>query len=172
MVNLCVWDWQAIATFATGFAAVGGAIFVAGKQNSILSRQVELERAKLRADLFERRLATYEIAADLLIHFGELPDGKDAAELRLARFAEKMRESQFLFQPSVYVGLIEIWDKANNHRVDRAISIANYNDGIALDPDRSGRIMAEIQWSMNRLNTLVDLFRPDLEISAAQLGIR
>jgi hypothetical protein len=80
-INWCAFTWEAFATLATGAAAVGGATFiglrqlkitgqqagiaarqtdVASRQADILEHQVQVDRAKLRADLFDRRLAVYK----------------------------------------------------------------------------------------------------------------
>ena len=60
-------NWEAWATFTVGVAAVIGATIVglrqtgiARQQTLILASQVEIERARLRAELYDRRLTVYE----------------------------------------------------------------------------------------------------------------
>jgi hypothetical protein len=54
---LCELDWQAIATFVTGFLAVGAAVYVARKQTDIQQRQTRLAENDLKVQLLEKRSA-------------------------------------------------------------------------------------------------------------------
>ena len=183
MIQWCQFDWQSSATLTTGLAAVIGAVFVGWKQagiaerqadiseqqTSILGRQVELEEAKLRADLFQKRLETYEVTADFALHIAEIPATDPKAEERIRAFASKLQESRFLFsQPTVYQTLKDFWEKGNAARVDRATSIAEHNDGVRHDPDRTKRLMEYPIWALNTVETLAALFEPDLSILATR----
>lgn len=185
IIHWCNFDWPSFATLATGFAAVAGAVIVGRKQagiaarqadisdrqTAILGQQVELETAKLRADLFARRLETYEATANFVLHISALPDTDPEAEERIRRFNVKMRESQFLFSdPNVYRTLMGYWEKGNQARTDRAISFAEHEEGIRHDPERTRRIMDYPSWSFETADGLADLFRHDLSILKGEGG--
>ncbi|WP_157132630.1 hypothetical protein [Novosphingobium nitrogenifigens] len=175
IVHWCSFDWQSFSTLATGFAAVVGAVCVgmkqAGisrKQTDILDRQVELEEAKLRADLFERRMETYEVAADFVFHISSIPETDPKAEERIQRFAQKMRESQFLFSDkNVYKNMKEFWEKGNKARADKEFEFLDDKFGGDHDQDRFERILKYPIWSLETLDALADIFRKDLSILGA-----
>jgi hypothetical protein len=138
---------------------------ISEKQSEVLSRQVELEESKLRADLFQRRLETFEATTEFLIHITALPDADLGAEERIRSFGTKMRESQFLFSnPKVYETLVGFWNKGNAARADRAIAIAARSEGLKPDPDQLRRLLEYPAWSLKTLETLPELFRVDLSI--------
>lgn len=177
MIDWHGFDWPSFATLVgalasliVGLVAVAFAYRVgirqagiAQRQADILSRQVALEEASLKAELFERRLATYEIAADFVIHLSDLGES-DEGKARFAHYAMKMRESQFLFGPDVYAALNEIWEAGNRLRVARAISMSLHDENVAYDPKLAATIDELVTWSMTRLETLHEVFRPDLEV--------
>jgi hypothetical protein len=125
-INWAALDWPSIATAYAGTIAVVGATFVgirqaeitkrqagiAEAQNEILARQAEIEAQKLKADLFDRRFATFEAVVDFLLNVRAY--GEDDCAPGRVRFFSKLRESQFLFSPSVYNDLIEILNHAND----------------------------------------------------------
>ena len=178
MINWQAFDWPsfatligALATLIVGVAAVYGAFKVglkqagiAARQADIMSRQVALAESSLKAELFERRLATYEVSADFVLHLSDLGDSEEG-KARFAHYAAKMRESQFLFRPEVYRALVEIWEAGNRLRVARATSISRHEEGLPRDPKLGTTIDELIQWSMARLDTLPEVFRPDLEVA-------
>lgn len=177
MIDWHGFDWPSFATLVgalasliVGLVAVAFAYRVgirqagiAQRQADILSRQVALEEASLKAELFERRLGTYEIAADFVIHLSDLGES-DEGKARFAHYAMKMRESQFLFGPDVYAALNEIWEAGNRLRVARAISMSLHDENVAYDPKLAATIDELVTWSMTRLETLHEVFRPDLEV--------
>ncbi|MCJ2187374.1 hypothetical protein [Novosphingobium beihaiensis] len=140
---------------------------ITDKQADILDRQVKLEAAKLRADLFQRRLETFEATADFVLHIAALPEHDEKADARISLFAEKMRESQYLFEdPAVYKRLREIFEIGNKSRTDRAIAQA-YHEEQRPDPDRQARqerMLNVAAWTFATLEELSDLFRHDLSI--------
>jgi len=181
MINWGSFDWAsfatlagaffgALATLVVGIAAVKGAYRVGKRQTDILDRQIALQEASLKADLFERRLATYEIAADFLLHLSDLGD-TPVGEDRINRFAVKMRESRFIFSAPVYPALDEIWQKAAALRLGRINSISRRGEGLPRDPETSRKIATLISWSLQRLETLHEVFAPDLTIDAQSLDI-
>ena len=178
-IHWCQFDWQSFSTLTTGLAAVIGASIIglkqaviakrqadiSEKQSEVLRRQVELEEAKLRADLFQRRLETFEVTTDFIFHIMDLPDVDAGAEERIRLFGTKMRESQFLFSnPNVYTTLVAFWEKGNAARFDRSLAIAARGDGTKHDPDRIRRLQEYPVWSLKTLETLSEIFRPDLSI--------
>ena len=167
--------WQPLSmselvTLVVGLAAVLGAVWVGLRQVGIAKRQAETQAEQLKADLFERRLATYEAAADFLHHFGESLETAEGKQ-RMDRFATKMRESQFLFRNSVYRKLFEIHEAANKQRYHHAMMRANHRDGLPLDPDLAQKVREGLEWSQREAEALHEVFRPDLELGAETLKI-
>lgn len=180
-IQWCEFDWPSFATLASGLAAVIGAVVVGSKQvgiarrqaditdkqADILDRQVKLEEAKLRAELFQRRLTTFEATADFVLHIAALQGQDEKADARISLFAEKMRESQYLFEdPAVYKRLREIFEMGNKSRTDRAIAQA-YHEEQRSDPDRAARqerMLNVPTWTFATLEELSELFRHDLSI--------
>ena len=172
IIHWCSFDWQSFSTLATGIAAVVGAVIVGLKQTEIsrrqtdiLKRQVELEDAKLRADLFERRLETYEATADFVINIFADPAYDAETNARIKRFNIKMRESQFLFSDqNVYRTLQEFWEVGNRARADRAHLSAEREEGLPHDPERTKRLTEYPNWAFKTADSLAELFRIDLSI--------
>ncbi len=183
MINWQTFDWPsfatligALATLIVGVAAVYGAFKVgvkqagnADRQADIMSRQVALAEASLKAELFDRRLGTYEIAADFVLHLSDLGDSEEG-KARFAHYAAKMRESQFLFRPEVYSALVEIWEAGNRLRVARATSISRHEEGLPRDINLGTTIDELVQWSMRRIETLYEVFSADLEVTSDLLS--
>jgi hypothetical protein len=185
-------DWQAWATLATGILAVGAAIFVglrqmkissrqndildrqaliSHRQTEILDRQAGIEEAKLKAELFDRRLQTFEVTADFLLHLGSMPaDDRPVHKERWDKFVEKYRESQFLFSDEgVYRALTEIFNQANNQIRDITVIRAQHEQGGEHDASLSKIIHERTIWQLERLNSLADVFRADLNIRLTSL---
>lgn len=170
-------DMIGIATIIVGVGAIIGAVFVgirqagiASRQADILASQVRLEETKLKADLFDKRLATYEATAAFLYHIGDLGDTAEG-EARISHFATKYRESRFLFGADVHAALMEIWEKGNEIRVARAISISNFEEKLPRDPNHSLQITSILTWSLQRAGMIHELFQPYLELDAQSLRI-
>jgi hypothetical protein len=178
-VNAIDWtafDWQSFATLATGGAAVLGASIVgfrqvgitekqasiAEAQNAILARQTEIEAQKLKAELFERRLATFDATADFIINVREYRLDQQA-EGRIA-FLAKMRESQFLFSPSVYRDLNEIFRHGQALWMAIAMMRSDEDHDVPRDPAHSRQAFNEGNWLLQRLETLAEVFRADLRL--------
>lgn len=170
-------DVIGIATIAVGIGAIIGAVYVgirqagiAARQADILARQVSLEETKLKADLFEKRLATYEATAAFLYHIGDLGDTPEG-EARISHFATKFRESRFLFGADVHAALMEIWEKGNEIRVARAISISNHEEQLPRDPRHTEQITSGLTWSLQRAAVIHEIFEPYLELDSRNLRI-
>jgi len=182
MIHWTQFDWPSFAALvgavATLIVGVVGVMFayrvgvkqasIAHRQADILDRQTALAETTLKADLFERRLATYEAAANFLNYIGDLGESEEG-KARISLFATKMRESQFLFRPEVYQVMVEIWEAGNKMRVARAISISNHQEGLPRDPAYWKAIDEVTVWSTKRVETLHEVFRPDLELGARGL---
>lgn len=173
IIHWCSFDWQSFSTLATGMAAVVGAVIVglkqteiSRKQTDILKRQVELEDAKLRADLFERRLETYEATADFVMNVWATPNDDAEADARIKRFNMKMRESQFLFSDqNVYRRLYEFWEIGNKARHNSTLLSAEREQRLKYDPERTEKMMDYQSWAFETAASLAELFRIDLSIS-------
>lgn len=179
MIRWDLFDWQSFSTLATGFAAVASAVAIglrqadiarrqvtiSQRQSEILSRQIDLQEAKLRAELFQRRLETFEATSDFVSHIAVLDNESSQSRDRIERFGYKMRESQFIFSdPHVYAALKVFWAKGNEARIDRAISIDQFEHKEKIDIDRAQRISDVPRWSLETLSNLPELFQRDLQI--------
>lgn len=97
-------DWGAWATFAVGIVAVVGAVKVgrrqgdiADRQNRILENQIEVEAAKLRADLYDRRA---EMLRQVIEHMANVMSEKHNPEAAQA-FYSVLSSSPFIFGKDV-----------------------------------------------------------------------
>jgi hypothetical protein len=159
MLTLATLNWEAVATFATGLAAVTGAIVVGYRQTAIQSRQVELEKLKIRSDLFDKRFATYEATADFLTHINVYMN--DPERKKLGDWLLKLREAQFLFNPPVHDELGEIFKKATAYR----ISCINLEQGVHPNLNRiANEQMDLMRWLAERLTTVHKIFEADLNL--------
>ena len=167
--TLCTIDWQAVATAVTGVLAVGAAVYVgrrqtkiADRQTKILDRQSAIEGQKLKADLFERRLATFEATADFITRFQDY--GRDQhAEGRVV-FFQKLRESQFLFGPSVHDSLMTILDRAQGVWMAQDVMRSDHAHDFPRDAANSQKALDGSIWLLNRLETLAEVFAPYLRL--------
>lgn len=183
----CVWgniywhqfDWPSFATLTTGALAVLAAMYVGKKQTKISERQVELEEATLRADLFDRRMAVYESAATML---QLLPQGRGQSDETRAAYSDyfpRMREGQFLFKdPAVRTMLTAIWARASDHETDlQALRTLDPADD-RLSNEQAGAIAAQLRaarkragetasWVIEQLDALPEVFGTDLSIMTA-----
>lgn len=115
-VGTIYWDqftWQAFATLATGFAAVGGATFVGLRQHDLIRYQAsvaerqaataesaaQVARLKLRADLFDKRMAVY--AAMMAYLRAALSTNTEKIWDETPRLAEQLVYAQFLFSNDI-----------------------------------------------------------------------
>lgn len=167
-IDCWAFEWGDFATLATGAGAVAGAVWVGRKQTKIAERQVEIMRRQiqldennLKSDMFERRLETYKVTVDFLMYIGALEDEDEHAE-RLRLYAFKMQESRFIFAPHVYPALFEIWTASESARRER----------------RNPRGPEQLTfrqwqgWGWQKLNTIHEIFAPDLTIDARDLHIK
>ena len=111
-------------------------------------------------------MQTYEITASLLSNIGRLEiDSKEDAE-RIYRYAEKMRESQFIFRSEVHLFLYDVWCKSLEVRAARSEMIAKK----LYPPAESVRAYQEgTVWAVSHLDKLADIFGPDLNVEGHDL---
>ena len=73
--------WEAAATFATGVLAGGGAVFIGLLQNKILASQQNVERLRLKSELFDKRYRVFvEFGVFLDTTAAGLPSGFTAEQ--------------------------------------------------------------------------------------------
>lgn len=178
MIYWSQFDWSSFATLVgagvalvVGILAVIGAVRVGNKQvaivakqSEILDRQVALQEAGLRAELFDRRMAVYEAAIDFLHHLSDSIN-EEPGKGRLQTFVTKYRESQFLFGPEVHAAMNEIAEKGNDLRATRNAGQALHKKGLLSKSEIEVRFHELISWSLERARTLHEVFRPELELS-------
>ena len=111
-----IWDWQAIATLVTGLSAVGAALCVGARQTKILRRQsaiasrlAEIERAKIRFELFDRRFQ-FVMAFDAFVM--RVRSKRDFLADEDVAFVVATNEAKFLFPRSIKPLIDELWDTA------------------------------------------------------------
>jgi hypothetical protein len=94
--------WEALATAATGGAAVIAAVIVGLKQSRIAENQSRIEENKLKFDLFDRRMRIFEIHSKLISStFSE-----QQRQPFIGEFMDKRGEVRFLFDDTI-VALFE-----------------------------------------------------------------
>lgn len=162
-MEICSINWEALATFSAGLAAVAGAIYVGRKQTDIQSRQVALEDLKIKSDLFDKRFATYEATADLLTHVGQYMD--DPHRVKLGDWLLKYRESQFLFNQPVYNELTEILEKATAYKVNSLKMAANFAHTGSYGEGLPAKELELMTWLATRLTTVHEIFKNDLTLA-------
>jgi hypothetical protein len=98
-IDWCAFTWEAAATFTTGFLAVGGAVFIGLRQSKILASQHNVERLRLKAELFDKRYRVF-------VEFGVFLDIAAAGSANLQSIIEGTRQnverSIFLFDKSIF----------------------------------------------------------------------
>lgn len=166
MLTLDNLNWEAVATFTAGIAAVAGAVVIGFRQAAILDRQVEIEQLKVKSDLFDKRFATYEATADFLTHINTYME--DPNRVKLGDWLLKYRESQFLFRPSVYVQLNEILNQATKYQLNRNSMAARDAEGLPRIPGSTKSEMELMVWLHTRLTTIHEIFEPDLKLTIPQ----
>jgi len=121
-INLCAFTWEAFSTLVTGITAVAGAVViglkqlkitsqqtliaerqadVASRQAEILSHQVQVDRAALRASLFDRRLAVYKACKSYIREAMMLRTDFGASLDASAELARQLEQAEFLFAGEV-----------------------------------------------------------------------
>ncbi|MEY4246128.1 MAG: hypothetical protein RLZZ245_3713 [Verrucomicrobiota bacterium] len=107
-------DWQAWATLAAGGLAVAAALAVGVMQTKLLSRQTEIsseladiERAKIRFELFEKR---YEFVTIFYAFVGRIRSKTDIWNDEDDAFVAATRQAEYLFPASMRPLIEDLWD--------------------------------------------------------------
>ena len=171
----------ALATLATGFAAVGGAIWVSlkqerigilqatiqaeqvrasEKQTDILKQQSDIAGATLRSGVFDRRMSVYVSAMTYVANMDDMRVMRDADYRE--NFSLKVQEGQFLFKPEVQDWLRETWYVG--HRLATAYDMMLKENDQAARNELDKEIRGILSNKVNRLAEMSDLFKDDLTI--------
>ncbi len=184
IIHWCSLDWQSASTLIAGFAAVAAAVFIGKKQTEILksqvaisNKQINLEEAKIRADLFDKRMETYHATVEFLllinkneeITCNEHYEKITSKQKTMQAFNIKMRESEFLFEnKNVHKELKRIWHFGNEVDMNR-INLAN---GCGSGEITHQELMATVcnypTIAHDELSNLANIFRDDLSIFPKQ----
>ena len=123
--------WEAAATLATGFAAVGAAYLLGRRQVKIseyqldiLEHQLRLEEVTVKSSLFDRRIDCYE---GYRVFLGQVIAKADRVDREFElRMSESMDASRFLFNVEVYERLKETWQLYRTYAALQSDSKAIY----------------------------------------------
>lgn len=178
MINWTAFDWptfgalsQALSGLFVGIAAVVGAVKVGLKQSAIAARQaditerqtlimekqVDLDSKNLAHQLYERRFAMYQSAADFLVTSTPSTCVEVDRESQMT-FLKSMMECRFLFPPTVFEQMREL-----NFNIEKTIAIRHrlkenkYEFSDSRDQDIE-LVKAQTAWLSRRITTLIDVF--------------
>lgn len=187
MINWNAFDWPSFATLTTGLAAVFGATVVGLKQagiakrqaditerqagiterqNIILDRQTKLEELQLKSDLYERRLAIFEVTESYII--GVMNAATRPPDTLVMEFQRAIDRSHFLFRPEVAkeLGYIrKLGFSLTHHR-------SNFEHMVSTDKPKDYRLVDKIEEESDRMASymlnLVPLFGHELRLGLAE----
>lgn len=156
-------SWEAAATLITGLAAVGAAGAVGWRQTEIMNEQAKIQRdqlliedamrklegLKIKTDLFDRRMAVYQVANRWLFAWHLYGEVSTEQELQMLQAKD---QAEFLFRREVWNAMIAWINQAQR------ISEAAEADP-TLQPVLRGQYWKD-EWSKAR-----DLFAPELDLS-------
>lgn len=156
-------SWEAAATLITGLGAVVAAGAVGWRQTEIMKEQAKIQRdqlliedagrkleeLKIKTDLFDRRMAVYQVANEWL--FAWYLHGKVSTDQEL-RMLQAKDQSEFLFRREVWSAMVE-WI-ANARQITQAAEADP-----TIQPVLRGQRW-EVEWRRAR-----DLFAPELDLS-------
>ena len=145
-IDWCAFTWEAAATLATGFSAVGGAVLVGLRQVALLKSQHNLERLRLKSELFDER---YRIFSEFAVFL-------DLAAIRSPQLGgiiegtrQNVERSIFLFDKAIFDHLSPLFELGQQQTM-------------GADPDRSRRLQEA------RIN-LHSVFKPWLKLDDSLL---
>lgn len=108
-MTLAYLPWEAVATFATGFAAVIAATTVAFRQIDLQASQHRIEKLQAKTSLFDLRYRVF-------VEFGVFLDIAATGSEPIPRLIEPTRQnvdrSYFLFGREVYDHIASLFEKA------------------------------------------------------------
>jgi hypothetical protein len=173
----------ASATIATGFLAVLGAVVIGvlqlklGRvqariqinqtrlthaQTKIQDRQVRLADASNRIGLFDRRMTTYQTTKEFLLDFRYQEDSVMVRKLD-QRFNDRLIESRFLFDQSIYDYLTEIWEQ--KIKLKKYMAVMDSDAPTFRKLTAEGEINGLFAWAEDRLKTMHSVFAQFLDIA-------
>lgn len=146
-IDWCGMTWEAFATITAGAAAVIGATIIGIKQTKILGAQHNLEKLRLKSEIFDKRYRVF-------VEFGVFLDiAATGPESEVQKIIEGTRQnverSIFLFDHSVYNVISPLFDLGSKQAVN-------------VNPDRSKILQAA------RVN-LYKTFEPWLKLDDSML---
>lgn len=116
----CEVDWGAWATFFTGCAAVGAAIYVGRKQTKIQQKQTDIadrvasiEEARIRLELFEKR---YAFVVVLNKFVSRVRSKKDFWTEEDTLFLDESRRAEYLFPREMKAIIDRLWNLAADYQ--------------------------------------------------------
>ena len=98
-IYFCGMSWEAAATLIAGTAAVGGAFIIGWFQQAILAAQHNLERVRLKSELFDKR---YRIFAEFAFFLDMAADQNSELPTVIEATRQNVERSIFLFDKSIY----------------------------------------------------------------------
>lgn len=178
-------SWEAFMALLTGCLAVGAALWVGLRQTGIAQRQAEIqdhqvrisrelagiEKLKVRADLYDRRLDVFASVDDWLRHvvqFGEPPAiSGETHMLTRRRFESAMLTSRFLFRPIVHETISHYWKLGNDlHYANQCLEMETDHAQHAADRTR---IVGTLARALT--HGFADLVSPEMELGQRQVAL-
>ncbi|WP_156799837.1 hypothetical protein [Novosphingobium resinovorum] len=86
---------------------------ITGRQADIMDHQVEVERAKLRADLYDRRLAVFKACQAYVRETTSVPFDFEASFETAQEISDRLEEAEFLFAGDVRNEIREVSKRAD-----------------------------------------------------------
>lgn len=127
----CEIDWGAWATFFTGVAAVGAAIYVGRKQTKIQAQQTLIadrvastEEARIRLEMFDKR---YEFVETLDAFVKRVRSKRDEWTDEDTAFLDGARRAEFLFPRDLKQIIDDLWMDGAHYR-DAAEDLTSPDD--------------------------------------------
>jgi len=157
--------------FATSLAAIAAAGItlyfnraqtrIAREQANTAKQQAELAVVRLQHDLFERRIAVFDAARDLLLEVFEKANISDAAMIAFTRGTEK---AVFLFNKDV----TDYITKMRNTGGALQLAVARLSDeSLPIGPERTEFALLRAQysqWFVDQFDALIPIFMPALAL--------
>ena len=133
----------------------------------IAYEQMRTARAKLRLDLFDKRVALYEAAMTFLAHVGT--SGTVTHAERVAFFRE-VRNSRFLFEPTVHERMVTIYQRAGDLLFAEALQTGPQPDKQQEAIEAKWKTL--LPWFATQLDEMPNLFIPYLRVDAPSVWQR
>jgi hypothetical protein len=161
-------DWLALFNSVVTFiaAVVAAAVTyrigrgqkdIAERQAEVAEREAKTSHNKLKLDLFDRRLAIYEVVCEVV---DEWTSPENHTSERKARFVTAMNSSRWLFPEQVYLYLMhEVYSKMND------LQVLQHQRGLA-DVDEKDYRDTRNRLMGHRSHRIDQVFGPHLTLEA------